>query len=82
LKGDILMKIRFAAFVFFTMLALCGTSAFAQSTNRDSPTPIGGTALYRGSVRDTNPGGSTAYFYSDLYAASGRGEYVGYFQRT
>jgi len=58
------MKIRFAALMFLTIFVLCGAPALAQSTNRESPTPIDGTTVYRGSVRDTNRDGSTAYFYS------------------
>jgi hypothetical protein len=59
-----MMTIRFAALMFLTIFVLCGTCALAQSTNRDSPTPIDGTTVYRGSVRDTNASGSTAYYYS------------------
>ncbi|MGC2235341.1 MAG: hypothetical protein WA584_04230 [Pyrinomonadaceae bacterium] len=58
------MKIRFAALMFTTVFVLCGASAFGQSTNRDMPTPIGDTTTFRGSVRDTNSTGSTAYYYS------------------
>jgi hypothetical protein len=59
-----MMKIRFAALMFPAIFVLCGASALAQSTNRESPTPISGTTVYSGSVRDTNREGSTAYYYS------------------
>jgi hypothetical protein len=58
-----MMKVRLVVLMFLAVSALCGTSATAQSRDRERPTPISGTT-YSGNLQDENPDGTDAYYFS------------------
>lgn len=56
------MRIKFIGLMFVAIFALCGNLVFAQSRDRENPTPISGTS-FSGNIRDDNRDGAAVYYF-------------------